>query len=187
MIIGITGTLGAGKGTVVEYLKERGFSHYSVSGHLGELVSSEGNPKTRDFMSPVATKLQREFVGGVVEKIYKEKFLVDGSSKAIIESIHRQSEANFLKSVGGIIIGVDADLEIRFKRTATRGEGEKDQVTFEEFKQHSYTEDDGGGDATRDNNIRAVINDADFIFENNGTIEELQMKVDEFLASVELK
>ena len=33
--IGITGTLGAGKGTIVEYLqKEKGFSHYSVRAFL---------------------------------------------------------------------------------------------------------------------------------------------------------
>ena len=30
IIIGITGTLGAGKGTVVEYLKKKSFKHYSV-------------------------------------------------------------------------------------------------------------------------------------------------------------
>jgi len=30
MIIGITGTLGAGKGTIVEILKKKWFGHYSV-------------------------------------------------------------------------------------------------------------------------------------------------------------
>jgi len=35
LIIGITGTLGAGKGTIVEYLvKNKNFKHYSVSGYL---------------------------------------------------------------------------------------------------------------------------------------------------------
>ena len=35
LIIGITGTLGAGKGTVVEYLVEKkGFDHYSVRAFL---------------------------------------------------------------------------------------------------------------------------------------------------------
>lgn len=39
LIIGITGTNGAGKGTVVEYLvKEKGFSHYSVSGYLTQIL-----------------------------------------------------------------------------------------------------------------------------------------------------
>jgi hypothetical protein len=38
-IIGITGTLGAGKGTVVDYLiKQKNFRHYSISGYLKEKV-----------------------------------------------------------------------------------------------------------------------------------------------------
>ena len=111
MIIGITGTIGAGKGTIVAYLKSKGFVQYSSSKLLGELVEKEGNPKTRDFLSPMATRLQQEYPGGVVEKNYREKFLVEKPQHAIFEAIHRQSEANFLRTVGGIIIGIDADLE----------------------------------------------------------------------------
>ena len=39
IIIGITGTLGAGKGTIVDYLvKERGFVHYSVRAFITEEI-----------------------------------------------------------------------------------------------------------------------------------------------------
>ena len=39
MIIGITGTNGAGKGVVVQYLvKQKGFTHYSVSGYLSSVL-----------------------------------------------------------------------------------------------------------------------------------------------------
>lgn len=184
MIIGITGTLGAGKGTVVEYLKEKGFVQYSSSKLLGELVAAEGNPVTREYMSPMATKLQKEYSGGVVEKNYQEKYLVEKPENAVFEAIHRQSEADFLKSIGGIVIGVDADLETRYKRTTSRGEGEKDQVTLENFIEHSRIEDEGGGDEKRDNNIRAVINDADHVFENNGSVEELHDAVDAYLKTI---
>lgn len=38
-IIGITGTLGAGKGTIVEYLKDKkGFAHFSVREFLKEIL-----------------------------------------------------------------------------------------------------------------------------------------------------
>ncbi len=184
MIIGITGTIGSGKGTVVEYLKERGFAHYSVSKLLGELVEKEGNPKTRDFLSPMATRLQKEYPGGAVEKIYREKFLVEKPADAIIESIHRQTEADFLRSVAGKIIGVDANLETRYRRTLLRNESEKDHVSFEEFKKHAQIEDDGGGDTLRDNNIRAVLNGADAVITNNGTLEELHAQIDEVLKQI---
>ena len=185
MIIGITGTIGSGKGTVVEYLREKkNFQHYSVSQLLGELVEKEGNPKRREYLSPMATKLQAEYPGGAVEKIYREKYCVEQPKNAVIESIHRQSEADFLKSIGGLIIGVDADIATRYERTQVRNEGEKDQLSFEEFKQHSHIEDDGGGDAIRDNNIRAVINNADYTIENNGSLEDLHISVDIFLKSI---
>ena len=176
MIIGITGTIGAGKGTVVEYLKSKGFVQYSSSKLLGELVEKEGNPKTRDFLSPMATRLQLEYQGGVVEKNYRERYLIEKPTNAIFEAIHRQSEANFLRSVGGIIIGVDADLEKRFARTKIRMEGEKDEKDFEDFKKQSALEDEGKG--ARDNNIRAVINSAEYKLVNNATIEELQAQID---------
>ena len=181
MIIGIAGTIGSGKGTVVAYLRERGFAHYSSSALLGELVVQEGNPKTRDFLSPMATKLQKEYPGGVVEKNYREKYLSEQPEHAIFEALHRQSEANFIKSVGGIVLGVDADLETRYKRTVARNEGEKDQKDFEDFKKQSYLEDEGGNAAARDNNIREVLRSADALITNDGTVEELRAQVDAVL------
>jgi len=182
MIIGLAGTFGSGKGTVVEYLKNKGFVQYSSSKLLGELVEREGNPKTRAYLSPMATRLQQEYPGGVVEKNYREKFLVENPHNAVFESIHRQSEANFLRNVGGFIIGIDADLESRYARTVLRNEGEKDRQGFEDFKKQIRIEEEGGGDHSRDNNIRAVINSADAILFNNGTLEELHAQVDTVLA-----
>lgn len=184
MIVGIAGTLGAGKGTVVEYFKDRGFQWYSSSALLKELVSAEGNPLTRDFLGPMATKLQSEYPGGVVEKNYREKYLEEKPEHAVFEAIHRQSEALFLKSVGGVLIGVDADLETRFKRTQVRNEGEKDRQDFEDFKKQSSIEDEGGGDTSRDNNIRAVIDMADYTITNNGTLEELYEQVEVVLQNI---
>lgn len=182
MILGIAGTFAAGKGAVVDYLKEKGFVSYSSSKLLGELVEKEGNPKTRDFLGPMATRLQEDYPGGVVEKNYREKFLFEKPANAIFEALHRQSEANFIKSVGGIIVGVDADLTTRFERTQSRGEGEKDNVTFEQFKELIRVEEEGGGNAAWDNNIRAVLNGADAIIMNNGTLEELHAQIEEVLA-----
>ncbi len=184
MILGITGTIGAGKGTVVEYLKSKGFVSYSSSGLLIELVEKDGDPKSREFLSRMATKLQQEYPGGVVEKNYRERYLIAKPEHAIFESIHRQSEADFIRSIGGHIIGVDADLETRYKRTSLRNEGEKDQKDFEDFKIQAQVEDEGGGDKTRDNNIRAVIGATQYVIQNDGTLEELHEQVEAVLQSI---
>lgn len=184
MIIGLAGTIGSGKGAVVEYLKSRGFVQYSSSGLLGELVEAEGNERTREFMARKATELQTDHPGGVVEKNYLEKYQVEKPEHAIFEAIHRQSEANFLKGVGGIIVGVDADLKTRFERTKARNEGPKDQFGFEHFQEQSRIEDEGGGDPSRDNNIREVVNSADHVIVNDGTLKELHAQIDDVLHKI---
>ena len=53
-IIGITGTIGAGKGTIVDYLvKEKGYVHYSVREFLAEEVIKRGLEVNRDTLTEV--------------------------------------------------------------------------------------------------------------------------------------
>ena len=62
MIIGITGTNGAGKGTVVDYLVEKkGFTHYSVREALVEEIKKRGLEVNRMTMNEVATDLRRKY------------------------------------------------------------------------------------------------------------------------------
>ncbi|PIY34687.1 MAG: hypothetical protein COZ08_00575, partial [Bacteroidetes bacterium CG_4_10_14_3_um_filter_42_6] len=59
VIIGITGTLGAGKGTLVDYLiNKRGFAHYSAREFLIREITRQGLEVNRDTMTSVANKLR---------------------------------------------------------------------------------------------------------------------------------
>jgi hypothetical protein len=59
-IIGITGTLGAGKGTVVDYLMQppHSFAHYSARSLLTEIIEERGLPLNRDSMRDVANGMR---------------------------------------------------------------------------------------------------------------------------------
>lgn len=178
MIIGITGTLGAGKGTVVEYLKQKGFGHYSSSGILKEILAERGLPAIRFNMSSLADELLKKYEGGVLH-LSHERAQKNGEENYILEALHRVDEARYIQSIGGKVLGVDADVEKRFERITKRKEGEKDNVTHEQFLADVKREDEGGGGTG--SNIRSTLDVADAIVYNNGTQEELFAQVEEAL------
>ena len=183
MIIGIAGTIGSGKGTVVEYLKKRGFAHYSSSGILKEMLNERQLPKTRKNMSDLANELMVEYAGGVLHFSH-ERAQKDGASNYILEAIHRVSEAEYVRSIGGIVVGVDADIKCRYERITKRKEGEKDEVTFEEFLNDAAREDEGKTGTGP--NIREVLKSADYTIENNSTVDELYASIEEMLQKCDL-
>ena len=179
MIIGIAGTLGAGKGTVVKYLLEtRGFRHYSARKFLLTEITRRDLPAAvRDNMSLVANDLRSKYGAGyIIEQLFEQAQKAGGD--AVIESLHTQSEAEFLKSNKALVLGVDADIKTRYERILKR-ESETDHVTFEKFLEDNKREI--ASDDPKKHNIQKVIDMADVKLTNNGTPEELFLQVEETL------
>jgi dephospho-CoA kinase len=181
MIIGIAGTIGSGKGTVVAYLKQKGFKAYSSSGILKEILTERGHPHTREYMADLAEELLASYPGGVLS-LSLERARKEGAEDFVLEAIHRMSEADFVRRMGGKILGVDADMRLRYERTVARSEGEKDAVTFEQFEESSAREDEGKRHLT--SNIRSVIDTADAIVLNNGSLEDLHAEIEKALTKL---
>lgn len=183
MIIGITGSLGGGKGTVVGYLIEKyGFKHYSSSGRLTELLEERGETVDRDGMNRIANELRAANPAGVPADTFKKYEAEDGESDAIFESLHSVPEVEFIKSVGGVVIAVTADPDIRYERISKRG-SVKDNVTKEEFIAQQEREEKGSSDPNK-SNIFDTLKEADFTIQNNGTLEELHAQVDRILSQL---
>lgn len=183
MIIGIVGTLGAGKGTVVAYLIEKyGFTHYSSSDLLINILEERGETVDRDGMSRVANELRAANPAGVPALNFERYEAEDGASDAIFESLHSVPETEFIKEVGGIVLGVTADSDIRYERIVARG-SIKDNVTKEQFIAQQEREEKGSTDPNH-HNIFSALQEADFRIENNGTLAELHAQVDAILAEL---
>jgi len=181
MIIGLTGTLGAGKGTVADYLIEKGFKHFSVREFLIKEITKRGMPVNRDSMVIVANDLRATHSPSyIVEELYKQA--KQQSSNAIIESIRAPGEAEAIKNLGGMMFAVDADKQLRYERITARA-SETDHVSFEEFKKN----EDREMTSTDPNkqNLGRCISMADHVLKNNGTIEELKKEVDKILEEME--
>jgi len=179
VIIGITGTIGAGKGTVVDYLvKNKGFKHFSARGLIVEEIEKRGLENNRDSMVVVANDLREKFGSGyVAEELFKRAEKSD--ENAVIESLRTVGEIETLQKKGKfVLLAVDADSKIRYERVSVRGTS-TDNVSFEKFladEEKEMTSTD-----PNKQNLKKCIEMADFKIENNGTIEELNSKIEEIL------
>jgi len=179
MIIGIVGTNGAGKGTVVEYLVRKGFSHYSASGFISEEIVRRGMPVNRDSMNIVGNDLRRlHHPAYLFEQLYARAVAAGGD--AVLEAPRALAEAAFLKERGVLLIAVDADRATRYERVAKRGTT-KDNVTFEQF---SAQEDRELAQAEAHMmNINGVMKMADATLHNDGALGDLHAQIDAALAA----
>lgn len=179
MIIGITGTLGAGKGTVVKYLVEhKGFAHLSARALFQELMEKAGIAIDRDNMVLFANDLRAKHGPDFV---FRELFLKAQSigGNVIIESLRTPAEAMALKSQpDSILLAVDADQQLRYERIHGR-DSELDHVSFEKFVEQENTE--MRSDDPNKQNIAAVMAMADATLMNNKDPETLFAAVEAFL------
>jgi dephospho-CoA kinase len=175
IIIGITGTLGAGKGTIVEYLVEKkGFKHYSVRAFLLEEIRKRGLPEDRDSMFTLANELRAKHGSSYVTDQLYEKAVAEGRD-CVIESIRTPGEIESLKKKGHfILLAVDAHPLMRYNRIKVR-QSETDQISFSTFEANEKRE----METTDPNkqNLKKCISMADFVFQNNGTKDDLIQKV----------
>jgi dephospho-CoA kinase len=171
LIIGITGTLGAGKGTIVEYLvREESFVHYSVRAFLLQEMTRRGLPLNRDTMTWLANDLRKKHASPyIVDQLYKEA--QNTGKYCIIESIRTRGEVQSLRQKSYFyLFAVDADPEIRYKRIIAR-HSETDRISYATFLDNERREMHSAASGRQ--NIAWCIGHADFVFINNGTKEEL--------------
>lgn len=175
LIIGITGTLGAGKGTIVEYLvKEKGFSHYSVRGFISEEIVRRGMTVNRDNMVIVANDLRATHSPSYIVDCLFEEARSTGKN-CVIESIRTPGEIVSLRSKGNFyLLAVDADAQTRYQRIYLR-QSETDAISFETFVANEAREMNSLD--PNHQNLHKCIEMADFVFSNDGSVEDLEQSV----------
>lgn len=178
MLIGLTGSFGAGKGAVAEYLiHEKGFTHYSARALIIKEIEKRHLSINRDSMIEVANSLRQN--GGstyIFEQLVNEAKHTKGD--AVVESVRTIAEANYIKANGGIVLGIDADPKIRYERSVRRG-SETDHVTFEKWQEQEVCESNPDDPTKQD--IFGALKKSDYIITNNGTRKALYTQVNVFL------
>ncbi len=183
MIIGITGTIGAGKGTVVEYLeKNHGFFHYSVRGFLNKELTRRGLVLSRDNMVALANEIREKNGAGYIMELLLDEAIKNGGN-AVIESVRTIGEVETLKNKASefYLLAVDADPAIRYERVVKRGSS-SDDVCYEKFLADEYRESHHKEKWLQ--NLPACIAIADFKLTDNNTFEDLHSQINEILMKI---
>ncbi len=177
MIIGITGSFGAGKGVVVDYLvQNKEFKHYSARSFIFEEAKRRGLDitKGREVTIPLANEMRSEHGPAyIIESLYAEA-QKDGGD-AVLESLRAVAEVRRLKELGGFVLGVDAQAPLRFERSIKRG-SETDQVSYEQWLDQERRESNPGDPTKQD--IFGALRESNIILTNNGTPEELYAQIE---------
>ncbi|MDD4087455.1 MAG: AAA family ATPase [Bacteroidales bacterium] len=184
IVIGITGTLGAGKGTIVDYLvREKKFAHYSVRSFLIEQIVAAGKEVNRDTMTQTANALRAaNSPSYVTDQLYLKA--LEHGAPCIIESIRTPGEIQSLRDKGPFFLwAVDAAPELRYERIQSR-KSETDAVSFETFLNNEAREMNSTDPNKQ--NLKACIEQADEVFTNNGDLTALYEQIEKALQKINL-
>ncbi|MDE7091639.1 MAG: AAA family ATPase [Bacteroidales bacterium] len=187
VVIGITGTLGAGKGTVVDYIVSHlQFKHFSVRDFLTAEIQKNGLAVNRDSMTETANRLRAEHGASyIVDQLFEQA--VSGGQNAIIESIRATAEVEALRKKAEadpnrrfLLLSVDAPIDTRFRRISERGSA-TDHVDFDTFKANEAREMNNA-DPTKQN-LSACMEMADAKLDNSGSLAYLHAQIEQVLAA----
>lgn len=177
-IYGVAGTNGSGKDSLMDFLSEKGFFAFNNGDTLRKITKASlgfnGRGGNESPEGRTANAQRRLYPGGMVElgllTWWSQIAHLPGDLKPrglVIGSLRGTGEAKRLKEMGGKLIVVDADIQIRFTRIAARKRPDEPELTFEKFKQNEDAEMAyGETDPTRFG-MAAVIDMADIRIENN--------------------
>lgn len=177
MLLGLTGLYAAGKDTLAEFLENKGFVRRSLSDELRKEALVHGIPLTRENLIGLGTELREKEGNGVLAK--RALTGTYPSTNYCFISIRNPAEVEELKKHGDFsLIYLDTPIELRFERARARNR-EQEAKTFEEFKRMEEKEYHNPNSSGQQ--LLKVKEMADFVITNEGTVEQLYEKTEEFL------
>ena len=174
MIIGLTGTNGAGKTVTANHLQAKGFDFCSLSDEIREELERLDRPATRENLIEMGNRLRAEFGSAVLAERVKAKLRPD--HHYVVDSIRNPSEVESLRRGGDFhLLHLDAPADVRYERVRQRGGDRlpKSQQQFIEQERREVESDDPSHQQ-----LRACYELADETVINDSGLDDLKAKVD---------
>ena len=161
-IIGVAGTFASGKDLLAHYLSEHyGYTHPSTSELVRNVAMRERGSVERDVLYEVANQQRREHGADIFVRR-----ALDAPRPTIITGLRSLGEAKAIKAAGGVLVFVDAPVELRYERMITRDRDLETQLTLDEFKAREQKELYAGDDDA-DFNLLGIKAIADIVIDSS--------------------
>ena len=177
MTIGLTGTNGAGKTVTAEHLRTKGFEYHSLSDEIRHELDSAGREATRENLIEMGNQLRAEHGPAVLAGRIKSRLRQDRNY--VIDSIRNPYEVKSLRADKEFhLLYLDGPVEVRYERVRQRG-GPRTPASLEEFVELERRETDS--DDPKHQQLRACYELADATLANDGTLEDLHLRLDDLV------
>ncbi|MEK6645312.1 MAG: AAA family ATPase [Candidatus Firestonebacteria bacterium] len=179
MIIGLTGTNGAGKGEVAKYLKKKKFKYFSLSDIVREETAKRKLEHTRENFIRVGNELRIRYGAGILaQRIISKIKKLRGNADIVVDSIRNPKEVEILRKISDFsLLAIDASVKIRYSRILKRKRID-DKGTLKGFVRNEKLENSNNPSSQQ---LKKCIGLADKIIINNKTKLMLHKKTDGFL------
>jgi len=176
LILGITGEMVSGKGTIANHIvNERGGSSHRFSTILRDILDRVYLEQSRDNLQALSTILRKTFGEDLMAKGMYHDAQKDQHDIVVVDGVRRLADIAYLRELPNFkLVYVEADMEIRYDRIVKRVENTDDATkTFEEFKKAHEDESE--------TQIRDLKNYANYVINNDGTYIDLYKQIDEII------
>ena len=178
MIVGLTGTNGAGKTAVSEMLRERGYGYQSLSDEIRAELKRRGLPATRENLIAEGIALRSRFGPAALAERVAQR--LNGDRDWVVDSVRNPHEVAALRRDPGFrLLFVDAPPEIRYERTRSRAD-ERTPGSFEQFQAEELRETTSDDPAAQQ--LHACQQLADETLWNDADLGEVERRLDLLLA-----
>lgn len=178
LVIGLTGPKGSGKESFgklfTELVSPNNVGIEVFSSLLVETADAWGLPITRAALQGIPEGMIHVFGPDVLANAVYNRVLKKDEEIVIIDGARTKSDFELVRRFPkNLFVYITADPEVRWQRTRKRGQKAGEANTpLEQFMQEE--------NALVERQIPEIGSQADFVIDNNGTLEEYQKQIDRF-------
>lgn len=179
IIIGLAGKIASGKAAVSKYLVDKhGAKKIRFSDSLRQILDILDLPDSRKNLQTLSTALRQNFSEDILSKATMKITSKLRGNLIAVDGVRRVTDIeNFRQLKNFFLIYVDASPEKRYKRSVARGENQNDrEMTREEFNIKDNEEPE--------RQIESLKKEANFLIDNNGTLENTYSQIEKILNEI---